>query len=324
MLDQLERLKKSFEPCLPRGRAYDIVAYMVDATLKQLAAGGSAPITFNKDNFVAACHEGHDPAQVDANKWAPKTQALHGALQRLQVSLEAGESIVLHEQVGGGRGNTNQYWLALEAKNAEQASEQPPPDLDIRYRQTAKGEVKPSFGLRWIFRDGELRNRSPKGIFFLSTLLLLSAVWILLFALGVLGVYLSSEPLTIGNLTQLAVCILSFYFVWRLVYHPWWQLIDHRVILAPSGVAAILEDPCQLEMYRHGTEKWIRLVRFTADCPLCGGGIELAKGKPDQRQPLVGRCQESPHAHVFSFDRALQVGTYIGPPLPMAVKERDL
>lgn len=324
MLDQLEHLKKSFEPCLPRGRAYDIVAYMVDATLKQLAAGGSAPIRFNKDNFVAACHEGQDPAQVDANKWVPKTQALHGALQRLQVSLEAGESVVLHEQVGGGRGNTNQYWLALEAKNTEQASEQPPPDLDIRYRQTAKGEVKPSFGLRWIFRDGEVRNRSPKGIFFLSTLLLLSAAWILLFVFGVLGVYLSSESLTIGNLTQLAVFILSFCFVWRLVCHPWWQLIDHRVILAPSGVAAILEDPCQLEMYRHGTEKWIRLVRFTADCPLCGGGIELAKGKPDQNKPLVGRCQESPHSHVFSFDRALQVGTYIGPPLPMAVKRRDL
>lgn len=78
MLNQLEHLKKSFEPCLPRGRAYDIVAYMVDATLKQLAAGGSAPIRFNKDNFVAACHEGQDPAQVDANKWVPKTQALHG------------------------------------------------------------------------------------------------------------------------------------------------------------------------------------------------------------------------------------------------------
>lgn len=298
---------------------------MVDATLKQLTMGSSAPITFNKDNFVAACHESHDPGQVDASKWVPKSQALNGALQRLQVNLGTSERVVLHEQVGGGRGNTNQYWLALEEKNTEQASgKQPPLDLDIHYRQTAKGEVKPFFWLRWIFREGELRNRSPKGIFFLSTLFLLSVAWILLFAVGVLDAYLSNEPLTLGNLTRLAVCVLSYYFVWRLVYHPWWQLIDHRVVLAPNGTAAITEDPCQLEMYRHGTEKWIRLVRFTADCPLCGGGIELARGKPDQRQPLVGRCQESPHSHVFSFDRALQIGTYIGPPLPMAVKRRDL
>ena len=62
--------------------------------------------------------------------------------------------------------------------------------------------------------------------------------------------------------------------------------------------------------------KWIRLVRYTADCPLCGGKIELASGRPEHKLPLVGRCTESPHYHVFTFDRMLCRGTYIGPPLP--------
>lgn len=31
------------------------------------------------------------------------------------------------------------------------------------------------------------------------------------------------------------------------------------------------------------------------------------------RLPLVGRCGESPYAHVFSFDRVRLKGTYLGP-----------
>ena len=320
MLDQLESLKKSFEPCLPKGKAYDIIAYMISSTAKQVA-GGSKPPTFTKEKFVEACHECKNADLVDANKWVPKTQALRGALISLQAGIRSDRQIALHEKIGGGRGNTNQYWLALMDESCDQAAEsQSPIDLDISYQQTAKGEVRPSVWLRWIFSNGELRNRSPKGLLFFGILFLLSASWVLLFVLSILGMYLSHEPLTIGHLTRLFVSCLFFYLVWRFAYHPWWQLVEHRVTLARTGVTAFSEDPCQLEMFRHNKEKWIRLVRFTADCPLCGGAIELADGKPDQRVPLVGRCQESPHYHVFSFDRTQHAGTYIGPQLPGSIR----
>ena len=323
MLDQLERLQESLGPNTPRSRAYDIVAYMVGRTLKQLQGGGSTPVSFTRENFVAACEKNSDVKLQDPNKWTPKTPTLEAALQFLQRDLAPGPRIALHEQVGGGRGKPSQYWLTVTEEQAEALAKQPKHvDLDIGYRQTAKGEVKPSLWLRWIFREGELRTRSRQGILFLGALFLLSGVWILMYAASVLGLYLSHEPATIARLTQLLFVSLCFIFVWRYVYHPWWKLIDHRVILAPSGAAALLEDPCQLEMYRRDSEKWIRLVRFTADCPLCGGSVELAKGHPDHQQPLVGRCQESPHYHVFSFDRSHQAGTYIGPPLPAALRER--
>ena len=51
-----------------------------------------------------------------------------------------------------------------------------------------------------------------------------------------------------------------------------------------------------------------KVTEFTATCPICSGVIELANGKPDQKQPLVGRCREAPHAHVYSFDRVLMSG----------------
>lgn len=316
MLDQLIRLKESFKPCLPQGKAYDIVAYMVEATLKQLSENGSELVPFNRDNFVASCHACKDPSLVDASKWVPKAAALNAALSRLQNDLNAEQRIVLHEKVSHGRGNTNQYWLALaEPSSALHAS---PIDLDIRYNHSEKGEIRPAFLLRWFFSDGELRNRSRKGKVFIFGTLTLCVGWIVLFALSVLTMYVSKEPLTIGHITKLLVSGGAFYWVMRLFYEPWWQLLDDRVILAPDATTALSEDPCQLEMYRHGDEKWIRFVRFTADCPLCGAGILLAKGQPDQRLPLVGRCLESPHYHVFSFDRTSQAGTYIGPPLPAA------
>ncbi|MFB8831585.1 hypothetical protein ACE0DR_25340 [Azotobacter sp. CWF10] len=293
MLDQLEHLKKSFEPCLPRGRAYDIVAYMVDATLKQLTMGSSAPITFNKDNFVAACHESHDPGQVDASKWVPKSQALNGALQRLQVNLGTSERVVLHEQVGGGRGNTNQYWLALEEKIPSKRPGNNRRSIWISITGRPPRVKSNRFLAALDIPRGRTAQSQPQRDIFLSTLFLLSVAWILLFAVGVLDAYLSNEPLTLGNLTRLAVCVLSYYFVWRLVYHPWWQLIDHRVVLAPNGTAAITEDPCQLEMYRHGTEKWIRLVRFTADCPLCGAVSNWPEASQTSVNPWWGAARKA-------------------------------
>ena len=41
-------------------------------------------------------------------------------------------------------------------------------------------------------------------------------------------------------------------------------------------------------------------------------GAYLADGKPDQKAPLVGRCREAPHAHVYSFDRVTLRGYFLG------------
>jgi hypothetical protein len=320
MLDLLKLLREELNTSTPQGRAYDIIGYMVDATLKQQSHNATEAVRFNRDNFAAACHPSHDPRQVDVSRWVPKTQDIQAALQRLQRGHVSESQVVLCEEVGGGRGRTNQYWLALEVKPLLTQVKPPSPTLDITYRRTAKGEVKPARLMRRLFRDGELRNRSIKGKLFLGSILVFSAIWIVMFALALLGMWMSNEPLSIGHLTRLIVTSAMFWLVWLEFYQPWWRLLDDRVIAAPLWVVAFLEDACQLEMHRHAAEKWIRLVRFTADCPLCGGGIELMSGKPDQHLPLVGRCLESPHYHVFSFDRAHLLGTYIGPVLPAALR----
>lgn len=323
MQDALRMLHQSFLTDPGSGKANSIIRHMVAETLRRLESGQAEPVQFVRDNFVAACHPDGNPQWVDANKWVPRTKDLRAALSARMHLLAPGHVLVLRDITGGGKGNISQFWLALEEStvDTDDADETPTGPLDITYRRTEKGEVKPARWLRWWLRDGELRNRSGRGKFFLGSILLLSAVWVAMYALSVVGMWLSNEALTLGHVVKLLMTTATFWLVWREVYRPWWQLLDERVVSAPNLVVAFAEDPCQLEMYRHKGEKWIRLVRFTADCPLCGGSVELMSGKSDHRVPLVGRCLESPHYHVFSFDRSHLLGTYIGPPLPASLKK---
>ncbi|MOA46942.1 hypothetical protein D3C78_1695210 [compost metagenome] len=93
-------------------------------------------------------------------------------------------------------------------------------------------------------------------------------------------------------------------------------MVDERVVKAPAALLSFWEDPAELEMHRDSEkQQWTRFVRFSGDCPLCSGRVLLMPGKPEFRFPLVGRCSESPYAHVFSFDRARLSGVYLGPAL---------
>lgn len=104
------------------------------------------------------------------------------------------------------------------------------------------------------------------------------------------------------------------WMIWKTAYYPWFQLVENRIINAPDLFLAIGEDPAEIELFRDSEKnKWIRFVRFSGDCPLCSGQVLLKSGKPEHLLPLVGRCSESPHSHVFSFDRVKLTGVYIGP-----------
>lgn len=65
-------------------------------------------------------------------------------------------------------------------------------------------------------------------------------------------------------------------------------------------------------MYRDQYKNQItRFTRFVGTCPICTADVVLRKGKPDFSVPLVGRCVESPFAHVYSFDRVTMKGRKI-------------
>ena len=152
----------------------------------------------------------------------------------------------------------------------------------------------------------------------LMLLLMLSALLDIIIVICSIIVLLLLSDLPGFKLWQVMVFVLFIpvaYINWRYFLIPLQSIPQHRVIKAPMFFTNINADNMDIEMYRNKDKLNIaRITEFTAVCPICSGVIELANGKPDQKPPLVGRCKEAPHAHVYSFDRMTMKGYFLGVP----------
>ncbi|MCZ4307045.1 hypothetical protein O4G98_20105 [Zoogloeaceae bacterium G21618-S1] len=101
---------------------------------------------------------------------------------------------------------------------------------------------------------------------------------------------------------------------------PLMRLYNRFVIMASPLFYPFSEKECQVELVwdpeaavqpRRSRGYNLRLVRYVADCPLCGGNVSLQDGGLGQFNRLVGRCDEEPGEHLFSFDRKLLAGYWL-------------
>lgn len=205
---------------------------------------------------------------MEPKAWVPAIATLRRALHLAQPGTQV-PRLQLGYQPGGGRGNVSLYWLELASedssvKDYESESE---PSTTVLYRRSGNGAIRPSLAARLFLRNGEMRNLSVRGISFLSSILLGSALWLVLLSIMLLSLSQRGGPLTMGSLITLALTVLGFVFIWREVYAPWFRVIDDCVVKAPHWVSTVKEASCELEMFRHESYRWTRLVRFSADCP---------------------------------------------------------
>lgn len=316
-----EELRQSPAPDV---KAYKVIRVLLEASINALEKGNQDPQTFDRATLLEICDPkvkaaGRDPARwlststletfLDARMSSIRRRAEQMGLKHLPV--------IASSEAKGGAGNQRIYWLATRPVEASDGGS---PAVQTRrqilYTRTENGEVQPALFLRLIFRKGVLENRSWRGVMMLVTVLLgmgFLSLWVLasIWSLSAIDQALTLRQLVTSGLVVFLACI-----TWRAVHQPWVDLVDNRVVKAPAPSLAFKEDSAELEMYRDDAMRpWTRFVRFSSECPFCSGRILLAKGKPDHQIPLVGRCSESPHAHVFSFDRARLSGVYIGPPV---------
>ena len=93
------------------------------------------------------------------------------------------------------------------------------------------------------------------------------------------------------------------WFVW-----PLYRLLEDRVIIAPAFLQLAYTYEHVLLIRKEHDLKTLRMVRFTATCPLCGALVEISKGSGLFRGRLVGKCADSPTEHLYSFDHVLRRG----------------
>jgi len=102
----------------------------------------------------------------------------------------------------------------------------------------------------------------------------------------------------------LVIIIAALY----LALTPLVRLFNWRIIMAPTNLIAFKELNVQLEIFRephsaHESPGTIRLIRYAGTCPVCRAKVELAEGRKEFPNRLIGRCRENPAEHVYSFDR---------------------
>ncbi len=92
---------------------------------------------------------------------------------------------------------------------------------------------------------------------------------------------------------------------------PLYRLLEDRVIVAPGLFQLTSVYYHLLVIRKEDSINVIRMLRFTGTCPLCGGLVEIEKGRGEFRGRFVGKCGRNPVEHLFSFDHTLRRGRWL-------------
>ncbi len=145
--------------------------------------------------------------------------------------------------------------------------------------------------------------------------------WQLLFLIGVvvldfllwLILWYRKEPVTGQDLLVIAMAI---GLPWGAYGHfsGIFRLFEDRIMIAPDWMLAWKEFGATVEINRSkdiDAPSTIQVHRYTVNCPICGWMMKLDRGEPDFPRRIVGRCEEHPREHVFSFDRSSKRGVLL-------------
>jgi hypothetical protein len=311
-------------------RAHQVLRALAQESLTKAHLDEDLRRFTNKDIVAAAGAITNETANkwVDWNQsvlpyWNSKKDQIIGFARK--EGLNAYPNIDYYIPEKGGRGLESRYWLIAEPLPEINDEEQLLTDevsgsekqTNIRYQIDENGEVEPSWIARWLLHDGQIRlsQRLLVAYFGLLLILFLCAIALSFISWTVLSVPSEPKPVTARDLTTLISIFAVPYTVWLFFIKPCLRLFDDRIVPAPELLVSFKEKSAQLELFKDGDLRLIKLVRYTAPCPICGATLHLDDGSPDYPRRLVGRCYDSPREHIYSFDRATQKGTILRSPI---------
>jgi hypothetical protein len=215
-------------------------------------------------------------------------------------------------KTGGGRGLPTTF--QLEVRPIEDAApelsleDSSTPPHGLRYRIDA---VKPALWFRLLLGSRPFPVRSWRG-YVLFGLMALNFILVGLIWLGLFWSWSQSKaPFSAADAALAGGAFFVSWSLW-LINRPILLLPQRRVTIAEPWMLAWSELSGQLRTMRDSDRKLasreLSLVRHWGVCPLCSGEVDLADGEPAFPGRVVGRCNDAPTEHVFSFDPVRLVG----------------
>jgi hypothetical protein len=292
---------------------YQVLRFLAENTLSRLAEGKDA-----RFNYFSIRKEVTQETEGDASAWFSRHwKSLNGDFrQRCEEGLQKFSAdqgldvypwVEKHESDGGAGNQALISLIALPITAISTANDTSP--HDITYIPMEK--LKLSWWARWLFDENQVAEGWRKWLLIWPTLLyvMFTAVGSI-FILFVLSI--SKHPVTTSDLAAILFIIIFNWIAYRAL-QQFIRLVDDRIIMASDSMVGFREFGACLELFRPnareaGAPKKARMIKYAAQCPVCAAQVLLDAGEPDFPRRIVGRCQESPREHVFSFDRVTRGG----------------
>lgn len=214
-------------------------------------------------------------------------------------------------KIGGGRGLPSRLSFEFyptddnESEAGTTASEATP--TLVRYQMDP---AKPALWLRLLVGSRPFPVQSWRGYLLLGTAVLDMSLIVLIW-LGTYASWTRDQPITTAVLAQLGVALLVTAGLWWFS-KPVRQLPTQRVTIAGPSFLALSELHGQLRTMpapgRQLKSREFAVVRHWGICPICSAEVDLDSGGNAFPDRLIGRCNDAPLEHVFSFDPVRLVG----------------
>lgn len=307
----LRHVRKTTKP-------YRVLQAWLDYEIQRVGEGHSST-AYDAENLRACLDEISDKS---ASGWLAPTwkvlqdfDEIHGDGLRSWAAQHgySGFCLPAKQASPGGSGNTSKYFFCYFAVIQKQTvpSHSGTATAGITVQYIMDTQIQPAWWIGWFLKSGYKLYGWRKWLFltycvitfvFVGSYLLLSFIAIVYDQHGFSGFIK-----VIGS--AIGVGIMGFLWL-----EPYVQLVNWRITMAPLLFTAFNEvDHAQLELVTlsddpSGAKREIRLVRYSAQCPICSARVLLRRGGHQFPNRLVGRCEESPAEHVFSFDRTTLIG----------------
>ncbi|QQX84422.1 hypothetical protein JJQ59_00050 [Cupriavidus necator] len=279
---------------------------------------GKALVAYNSVNVAEMAEQPVAPERATA--WLAKIWSnLEERLEERETGIQdfarqAGLSIYAWPRKtpgAGGAGNNSTYdieFLKLPASDAGPTALVPG---SIAYVQDLT--LKPAFWLKPLIQTGFALKGWRRIAFLVYGIGGLAVVGALLVLLWLALTTQSARKLT-GDVVTLVLFAAMVGWLGFVFLSPFWRLIDLRIIMAPDLLLSLRERGVQLEAAKEPAGdgqhvRVIRLVRYSGRCPKCGETVHLYDGRREFPGRLVGKCDEHPAEHVYSFDRFTKTGS---------------
>lgn len=219
-------------------------------------------------------------------------------------------------QTGGGRGLPTLF--SIDFDPIASAAVEPPESAAESASDTLHYRVdpaRPSLWYRLVLGTKPFPIGSWRGYVVVGSLaldfLFVALIWVVFYLSWSRG-----RPITTAEVAAVVPAILITAGIWFLT-KPIRALPSRRVTLAGATFLALSELHGQLRTMpderKFGARRTLSLVRHWGFCPTCSAEVDLDEGGAAFPDRLIGRCQDAPLEHVYSFDPVRLIGEPLRP-----------